>query len=158
MLQQKSQFSKTGIKKLLRYWHLCRNIQMKIFTVFKLIISILFKSCVVASYDSMSSVPTPDMSMDVHSSVTVDPQPVNPPRVIPTPRPMPIYSSTDDPFLSPTAHKQVYRRTYCLLMPPTFNNKIIFYLCATCLVIMHKPINVCQTYHFKYFFAMICVI
>ncbi len=59
------------------------------------------------AYDSMWSVPTPDMSMDVHSSVGMDAQPINPPRVIPTPRPTLVYSSTDDPFLSPAAHKHV---------------------------------------------------
>ena len=52
----------------------------------------------------MSSVPTPDMSLQMRESFS-EAQPVNPPRHVPVPAPLPVYSATDDPFRSPTANK-----------------------------------------------------
>ena len=50
----------------------------------------------------MSSVPTPDMSSDFYAGV-LEPQPINPPRVVPMAPPRSVHSSTDDPFASPLA-------------------------------------------------------
>ena len=57
----------------------------------------------VASYDSTSSVPTVDMSSEMYNHIRD--QPINPPRIAPTPfpTPKPVHSSTDDPFTSPAA-------------------------------------------------------
>ena len=58
-----------------------------------------------ASYDSSSSIPTPDMSVDVHSSWNSEARPVEPPRAHPLPQPKPAYSSGEDPFASPSSKK-----------------------------------------------------
>ena len=56
-----------------------------------------------ASYDSQSSVPTTDMSVDMHGE-SADHQPDNPQRTVPQPRPS-LYGSADVPYQSPGTHK-----------------------------------------------------
>ena len=56
----------------------------------------------------MSSVPTPDMSSDFYAGV-LEPQPINPPRVVPMAPPRSVHSSIDDPFASPLAKVTNFR-------------------------------------------------
>lgn len=70
-----------------------------------------------ASYDSSSSIPTPDMSSNIYAIGGNDTQPNNPSmKVVPAHPPAAyLYSSTDDPFTSPAAIK-VQIRTMSLLV------------------------------------------
>ena len=66
-----------------------------------------------ASYDSSSSIPTPDMSANIYALGVSDTQPIHPPQVVPALPPAAyLYTSTDDPFTSPAATKVQFRCWY----------------------------------------------